>query len=64
MVLFLKDGAKVEMRHVPNFDDVLEYVLSQCDEECNNKTMLPIKAKKAAEAAAAAAPAAVETSAE
>jgi hypothetical protein len=51
MVLFLKDGAKVEMRHVPNFDDVLEYVLSKCDEECNKKTMLPIKAKKAAQVA-------------
>ena len=47
MVLFLKDGAKVEMRHVPNFDDVLEYVLTQCDEDCNKKTILPIKAKKA-----------------
>ena len=51
MVLFLKDGAKVEMRHVPNFDDVLEYVLSKCDEECNKKTILPIKAKKALAAA-------------
>ena len=60
MVLFLKDGAKVEMRHVPNFDDVLEYVLGQCDEECNSKTMVPIKAKKAAEAAAAAATTSIE----
>jgi hypothetical protein len=51
MVLFLKDGAKVEMRHVPNFDDVLEYVLSKCDAECNEKTILPLKAKKAAAAA-------------
>ena len=62
MVLFLKDGAKVEMRHVPNFDDVLEYVLSQCDEDCNSKTMVPIKAKKAIEAAAA--PASMEASSE
>ena len=60
MVLFLKDGAKVEMRHVPNFDDVLEYVLGQCDEECNSKTMVPIKAKKAAEAAAAVATTSIE----
>jgi hypothetical protein len=62
MVLFLKDGAKVEMRHVPNFDDVLEYVLSQCDEDCNSKTMVPIKARKAIEAAAV--PASMEASSE
>ena len=39
MVLFLKDGAKVELRHVPNFDDVYNYVLSKCDDECKSKSM-------------------------
>jgi len=41
MVLFLKDGAKVEMRHVPNFDDVLEFVLGKCDDECKAKSQKP-----------------------
>lgn len=46
MVLFLKDGAKVELRFVPDFDRVLAYVLSCCDEECQQKSKkpLPIKA--------------------
>ena len=39
MVLFLKDGAKVEMRHVPNFNDVYTYVMSKCEESCQNKSM-------------------------
>lgn len=39
MVLFLKDGAKVELRHVTNFRAVYEYILSQCDEECKEKSM-------------------------
>ena len=39
MVLFLKDGAKVEMRHVPNFVEVLQYVLDQCDDEAKEKSM-------------------------
>jgi hypothetical protein len=38
MVLFLKDGAKVEMRFVPNFDETYKYILSKCDEECNKKS--------------------------
>lgn len=39
MVLFLKDGAKVELRHVANFNEVYQYVISKCDEECQNKSM-------------------------
>jgi hypothetical protein len=39
MVLFLKDGAKVELRHVPNFNDVYTYVLSKCDADCQSKSM-------------------------
>jgi len=46
MVLFLKDGAKVELRHVPNFRSVYEFVLSKCDAECNEKSM-KIKAEAA-----------------
>ena len=44
MVLFLKDGAKVEMRHVPKFDEVYEFVLGKCDAEAQEKSMkLPSK---------------------
>lgn len=39
MVMFLKDGAKVELRHVPNFEENYEYILSKCDEECKAKSM-------------------------
>jgi hypothetical protein len=39
MVLFLKDGAKVELRFVPNFKDVYNFVLSKCDAECQAKSM-------------------------
>ena len=39
MVLFLKDGAKVELRHVPKFDEIYNYVLSKCDDDCKNKSM-------------------------
>ena len=39
MVLFLKDGAKVEMRFVPKFEEVYQYVLSKCDAECQAKSM-------------------------
>ena len=31
MVLFLRDGAKFEMRNIPDFDNALEFVLKQCD---------------------------------
>ena len=44
MVLFLKDGAKVEMRHVPKFDEVYAYVIAKCDAEAQEKSMkLPVK---------------------
>lgn len=33
MVLFLRDGAKFEMRNIPNFDDTLEFILKQLDED-------------------------------
>ena len=39
MVLFLKDGAKVELRHVPNFNEIYGYVLSKCDDDCKSKSM-------------------------
>lgn len=39
MVLFLKDGAKVELRHVPQFKEVYDFVLGKCDEECRQKSM-------------------------
>jgi len=39
MVLFLKDGAKVELRHVPKFDEIYTYVMSQCDSDCQAKSM-------------------------
>jgi hypothetical protein len=39
MVLFLKDGAKVELRFVPNFTDVYTYMLGKCDDECRAKSM-------------------------
>ena len=39
MVLFLKDGAKVELRFVPKFKEIYQYVLSKCDEECQAKSM-------------------------
>jgi len=31
MVLFLRDGAKFEMRNVPNFEETMEFVLGNCD---------------------------------
>lgn len=33
MVLFLRDGAKFEMRNIPNFDDTLEFILKQLDDD-------------------------------
>lgn len=46
MVLFLKDGAKVELRHVPDFGRIYTYVLSKCDSQCQQKSMkltLPVE---------------------
>lgn len=31
MVLFLKDGAKFEMRNIPNFDETIEFICKQLD---------------------------------
>jgi hypothetical protein len=31
MVCYLRDGAKFEMRNIPDFDATLEYILEQCD---------------------------------
>lgn len=39
MVLFLKDGAKAELRYVPNFKELYSYVLSKCDADCQAKSM-------------------------
>lgn len=33
MVLFLRDGAKFEMRNIPNFDETLEFILKQLDDD-------------------------------
>ena len=33
MVAFLRDGAKFEMRNIPNFEATLEYILDQVDED-------------------------------
>ena len=44
MVLFLKDGAKVELRHVPDFENIYNFVLNKCDQACQEKSM---KIKKA-----------------
>lgn len=33
MVLFLRDGAKFEMRNIPEFEDALEFILKQLDPE-------------------------------
>lgn len=46
MVLFLKDGAKVELRHVPKFQEVYEFVLGKCDDECKQKSMKIPKQKQ------------------
>jgi len=33
MVFFLRDGAKFEMRNVPNFAETIEFVLGNIDKE-------------------------------
>jgi len=33
VVFFLRDGAKFEMRNVPNFAETLEFVLGQVDKD-------------------------------
>jgi hypothetical protein len=33
MVAFLRDGAKFEMRNVPNFDETIEFILKQVDDD-------------------------------
>jgi hypothetical protein len=33
MVAFLRDGAKFEMRNIPEFDDALEFILKQCNKD-------------------------------
>lgn len=33
MVAFLRDGAKFEMRNIPNFDEAMEFMLKQCDDD-------------------------------
>ncbi len=36
MVAFLRDGARFEMRNVPNFDAFVEFVLARVDEDVVN----------------------------
>jgi hypothetical protein len=33
MVAFLKDGAKFEMRNIPNFDEAMVFILKQVDKD-------------------------------
>jgi hypothetical protein len=33
LVAFLRDGAKFEMRNIPNFDEAMEFILKQVDPE-------------------------------
>ena len=42
MVLTLRDGAKLEMRHVPEFEKIYRYVTSNVDDACR-ATMQQIK---------------------
>ena len=37
MVAFLRDGAKFEMRNIPNFEESLEFILKQVDEKVANE---------------------------
>ena len=37
MVLFLRDGAKFELRNIPNFEETLEFILKQCSEDVAKK---------------------------
>jgi hypothetical protein len=39
LVLFLKDGAKVELRHVPNFKDIYAFVFDKIDDAAKEKSM-------------------------
>ena len=31
MVVFLRDGARFEMRNIPNFEETMEFILEQVD---------------------------------
>lgn len=33
VVFFLRDGAKFEMRNIPNFEEAIAFILAQCDKE-------------------------------
>ncbi|GKY90456.1 hypothetical protein MPSEU_000019400 [Mayamaea pseudoterrestris] len=33
LVAFLRDGAKFEMRNIPEFEDTIEFILKQCDDD-------------------------------
>jgi hypothetical protein len=37
MVAFLRDGAKFEMRNIPNFAESMEFILKQVDEKVANE---------------------------
>lgn len=39
LVLFLKDGAQAEMRFVPDFERLYQFIYDQCDENCRAKSM-------------------------
>lgn len=33
LVAFLRDGARFEMRNIPNFDEAMEFILRQVDKD-------------------------------
>lgn len=33
LVAFLRDGAKFEMRNIPNFEETMEFILKQVDKD-------------------------------
>ena len=37
LVAFLSDGAKFEMRNIPNFEETIEFVLKQCSDDVVKK---------------------------
>lgn len=37
LVAFLRDGAKFEMRNIPNFDEAIEFILKQVDKDVADK---------------------------
>jgi hypothetical protein len=47
----LRDGAKLEMRSVPDFDSTYEYIFNKCDAECQEYSDKTLSMKEALKAA-------------